>query len=84
MPAQRTVSMGMKAVMSSTFSRVTALKVALPVALPLRPRCSCTRSVGLVARNNTARRCSPLPARPWEALVKGKLSMDRQAPRAVG
>ncbi len=76
--------MGMNWVMSSTFSRVTPLKVAAPVALPLRPKCSCTRSLGLVARNSTETRRSEVPPTLWEAFVNGKLAMDRQAPRAVG
>ncbi len=84
LPAQRTVCRGMNWVTSSTFSSFTALKVAVPVAFPLRPRCSCTRSVGLVARNSTEIWRSEVPATLWEALVKGKLSMERQAPRAVG
>ena len=70
--------------MSSTFSSRTSSNQAVPVALPLRPRCNCTASLGLVAKNSTDTRSPPAPATVLELLVKGKLAMDTQAPRAVG
>jgi hypothetical protein len=71
-------------VTSSSRSRRTSSKEAVPVALPLRPRWSATWSREATAKKRSSSRSWRSPASDGEQLVKGVERMEMQAPSAVG